>query len=37
MNHPEYFHVAVRGRKDLQANSNADREVDARLFTRAVI
>ena len=36
LNHPEYIHVAVRGRKDSQANSNADREVVARCFARAV-
>ena len=37
LGHPEDFHVAVGGRNDSQANSNADREVDARLFVRAVI
>jgi hypothetical protein len=36
LNYSEYFHVAVRGRKDSQANSNVDREVDARFFARVV-
>jgi hypothetical protein len=34
---PEDFHVAIGGRKDTQTNSNADREVDARYFVRAMI
>jgi biotin carboxylase/acetyl-CoA carboxylase carboxyltransferase component/biotin carboxyl carrier protein len=36
-NPSEDFHVAMRGRKDSQTNSNADRDVDARFFVRAVI
>jgi hypothetical protein len=34
---PEDFHVAIGGRKDSQANSNADPDLDARFFVRAVI
>jgi hypothetical protein len=36
-NNPEDFHVAVRGRKDPETDYNADRDVDARYFVRAVI
>jgi hypothetical protein len=34
---PEDFHVAIRGRKDTQTNSNADRGVDGRYFVWAMI
>jgi hypothetical protein len=34
---PEDFHVAIRGPKDTQTNSNADREVDGRYFVRTMI